>query len=71
MKIKNRTGGQLELTLSNARAPIRRRFIRRPARRQRALWWFQEMHRVVDDVAGPGANVVRPEQDVLALMVGA
>lgn len=64
MKIENQCRGQLELTLASQPQPVRRRpFQRKPGRRDRARWWFREMHRVVDDAMDwAGAPLARPEQ---------
>jgi hypothetical protein len=57
MKIEQKIGGQLELTLKAEPQPVRRTASqRRPGRRQQALLWFREMHRVVDEAVSLAAQ---------------
>ena len=72
MKIEQRTGRQIEWTLISEARPVRRTPVRAyRQRRQQALWWFREMHRVVDaTLNGSSTAVARGEQRSLSLAGG-
>lgn len=60
MKMEQQLGSQLELTLKAEPQPVRRATGRRgPGRRQQALLWFREMHRVVDEAVSFAAQPLR------------
>lgn len=71
MKLANNSSQQIELTLVTDARPRRRPSLRPyQRRRQLALRWFQEMHRVVDEaIRPPGGEMVRAQQASLALPV--
>jgi len=67
MKIEQRAERQIELSLNTTPQPRRRMpghsFQRR---RDRARWWFGEMHRAVDHAPGLNASGTSPgDQEVL------
>lgn len=69
MKLANNLGQQIELSLTTESRPRRRPPLRPyQRRRQLALRWFQEMHRVVDEaIRPPAGELVRAQQASLAL----
>jgi hypothetical protein len=70
MKLGSHLQQQIEMRLVSDARPRRQTPRTRPVpRRQRALWWFREMHRVVDGASMP--TPARPgEQPGLALQFG-
>ncbi|HAV61196.1 MAG TPA: hypothetical protein DCY13_02385 [Verrucomicrobiales bacterium] len=63
MKMNQSASPQLEFALKGKSLPRRRK---RPSqRRQRAFWWFREMHRVVDEAIDRVADPATPRQQWL------
>lgn len=67
MNIKQARQPQLELVLPSQPQPRRRRQI--SVRRQRATWWFREMHRVVDEAIDWAGQPTGPRQQTLTVSV--
>ena len=72
MKLEQQPVSQIELTLVTEARPHRQTPVRPyQRRRQQALWWFREMHRVVDDAIGWSTQPsARQEQRRLTLVTG-
>lgn len=56
---------QLEMNLNARSCPPQG--IRRARRQHQARWWFQQMHRVVDEAAARPPSVDAPEQASMPL----
>jgi len=55
-------GGRTQLGLDLAHSPRPARRVPRPCNRERAEWWFQQMHKVIDLEPAPAVANPRPRR---------